>query len=170
MASKYENQMKVIGGLEFTSHEYKNKKLRVTVQIGKTIYQHFIYTQTWKNAKDSKQSTFNRLSWRFKKYFKVIKEEIQSYLPAIYNPVQKDFLGKTLQECWDRIMEEANHLLSVKEVHQWFKKYIKYYHPDMLGRKQTFDEEISFNILVEIRDYSIHMIREMEEAFGIKLD
>ena len=120
-----------------------------------------ISTVSWK-----KQSFIKRL---VKTSVNPSKPVVYSCLPVVYNPIQKDFLGKTLQECWDRVLEESNHLMSVKEVHQWFKKYIKFYHPDMLGRKQTFDEEICFNTLVEIRDSSIHMIREMEEAFGIKL-
>lgn len=168
--SKYENQKKVICGLEYSSHEYKNKKLRVTVVIDGIKYQHHVCTQTWKNAKDSIQSTFNNLSWRFKKFFKQIKENVNNYLPVIYNPVQKDFLGNTLKESWDRIMEEATKLSSIKEVHKWFKKYIKYYHSDFLGRKQTFDELTCFEVLVETRDVLINEFREMEEIFGIKLD
>ena len=70
--SKYENQSKVICGLEYSSHEYKNKKLRITVIVDGIKYQHYVCTQTWKNAKDSIQSTFNKLSWRFKKFFKPI--------------------------------------------------------------------------------------------------
>lgn len=170
MASKYENQMKVIGGLEFTSHEYKDRKLRITVTIGKVIYQHFVCTQTWKNAKDSKQSTFNQLSWRFKKYFKIIKDEVKSYLPAIYKDVEKDFLFNTLKESWQRIMKEGTKISSVKETHRWFKKYIKFYHPDFLGRKQTEDERICYEVLVETRDALIEEFRLMEEVFGIKLD
>ena len=161
MASKYENQTKVIGGLEFTSHEYKNRKLRVTVTIGKTIYQHFVCTQTWKNAKDSKQSTFNRLSWRFKKYFKIIKEEVKNYLPAIYKPVQKDFLTRTLN--LDEIFNKIDNFETVKEVHQWFKRNVKYYHPDFLGRKQTPFEEEVYNELVHVRDEAIYILKLFED-------
>ena len=161
MASKYENQTKVIGGLEFTSHEYKNRKLRVTVTIGKTIYQHFVCTQTWKNAKDSKQSTFNRLSWRFKKYFKIIKEEIKNYLPVIYKPVQKDFLTRTVNP--NEIINKVDKFETIKDIRKWFKDYAKYYHPDFLGRKQSPFERDAYNELVFIRDEAISIIKLFED-------
>ena len=170
MASKYENQMKEIGGLVFTSHEYKNRKLRITVEIGKTIYQHFVCTQTWKNAKDSKQSTFNRLSWRFKKYFKVVKNEFQSYLPAIYNPIQKDFIGRTSEKTYNYIGDLLGNCSSVKELNRAYKKVVKYYHPDYLGR-ELFPSELSlYTWLKTLKDELVKEIRLMEEVFGVKLD
>ena len=168
--SKYENQSKVICGLEYSSHEYRNKKLRVTVVIDGIKYQHYICTQTWKNAKDSVQSTFNKLSWRFKKFFKKIIEKTVNYLPAIYIPIQKDFLGNTLKESWKAVMIEGGKTSSVKEVHRWFKKYAKYYHPDFLGRELNLDEKACLDVLVETRDALIEEFREMEKIFGVKLD
>lgn len=160
MASKYENQMKEIGGLVFTSHEYKNRKLRITVEIGKTIYQHFVCTQTWKNAKDSKQSTFNRLSWRFKKYFKIIKEEVQDYLPVIYKPV-KDFIGRTLN--MNEIFDKVEYFETVKDVRKWFKNHAKYYHPDFLGRKQNPFEKEMYDEMVRVRDEAIEILKLFED-------
>ena len=168
--SKYENQSKVICGLEYSSHEYRNKKLRVTVVIDGIKYQHYVCTQTWKNAKDSIQSTFNKLSWRFKKFFKKIIEKTVNYLPAIYVPIQKDFLGNTLKESWKTVMIEGGKTSSVKEVHRWFKKYAKYYHPDFLGRELNLDEKACLDVLVETRDALIEEFREMEKIFGVKLD
>ena len=168
--SKYENQSKVICGLEYSSHEYRNKKLRVTVVIDGIKYQHYVCTQTWKNAKDSVQSTFNKLSWRFKKFFKKIVEKTVNYLPAIYVPIQKDFLGNTLKESWKTVMIEGGKTSSVKEVHKWFKKYAKYYHPDFLGRELNLDEKACLDVLVETRDALIEEFREMEKIFGVKLD
>ena len=168
--SKYENQSKVICGLEYSSHEYRNKKLRVTVVIDGIKYQHYVCTQTWKNAKDSVQSTFNKLSWRFKKFFKKIVEKTVNYLPAIYVPIQKDFLGNTLKESWKTVMIEGGKTSSVKEVHRWFKKYAKYYHPDFLGRELNLDEKACLDVLVETRDALIEEFREMEKIFGVKLD
>lgn len=168
--SKYENQSKVICGLEYSSHEYKNKKLRVTVVIDGIKYQHYVCTQTWKNAKDSVQSTFNKLSWRFKKFFKKIVEKTVNYLPVIYVPIQKDFLGNTLKESWKTVMIEGGKTSSVKEVHRWFKKYAKYYHPDFLGRELNLDEKACLDVLVETRDALIEEFREMEKIFGVKLD
>lgn len=168
--SKYENQSKVICGLEYSSHEYRNKKLRVTVVIDGIKYQHYVCTQTWKNAKDSVQSTFNKLSWRFKKFFKKIIEKTVNYLPAIYVPIQKDFLGNTLKESWKTVMIEGGKTSSVKEVHRWFKKYAKYYHPDFLGRELNLDEKACLDVLVETRDALIEEFREMEKIFGVKLD
>ena len=168
--SKYENQSKVICGLEYSSHEYRNKKLRVTVVIDGIKYQHYVCTQTWKNAKDSIQSTFNKLSWRFKKFFKKIIEKTVNYLPAIYVPIQKDFLGNTLKESWKTVMIEGGKTSSVKEVHKWFKKYAKYYHPDFLGRELNLDEKACLDVLVETRDALIEEFREMEKIFGVKLD
>ena len=168
--SKYENQSKVICGLEYSSHEYKNKKLRVTVVIDGIKYQHYVCTQTWKNAKDSVQSTFNKLSWRFKKFFKKIVEKTVNYLPAIYVPIQKDFLGNTLKESWKTVMIEGGKTSSVKEVHKWFKKYAKYYHPDFLGRELNLDEKACLDVLVETRNALIEEFREMEKIFGVKLD
>lgn len=160
MASKYENQIKEIGGLVFTSHEYKNRKLRITVEIGKTVYQHFVCTQTWKNAKDSKQSTFNKLSWRFKKYFKIIKEEVQNYLPVIYKPV-KDFIGRTLN--MDEIFNKVEYFETVKDVRRWFKNNAKYYHPDFLGRKQNPFEKEMYDEMVRIKDEAIEIIKLFED-------
>jgi hypothetical protein len=168
--SKYENQSKVICGLEYSSHEYRNKKLRVTVLIDGIKYQHYVCTQTWKNAKDSAQSTFNKLSWRFKKFFKKIIEKTVNYLPAIYVPIQKDFLGNTLKESWKTVMIEGGKTSSVKEVRKWFKKYAKYYHPDFLGRELNLDEKACLDVLVETRDALIEEFREMEKIFGVKLD
>ena len=168
--SKYENQSKVICGLEYSSHEYKNKKLRITVIVDGIKYQHYVCTQTWKNAKDSIQSTFNKLSWRFKKFFKKIIEKTVNYLPAIYVPIQKDFLGNTLKESWKTVMIEGGKTSSVKEVHKWFKKYAKYYHPDFLGRELNLDEKACLDVLVETRDALIEEFREMEKIFGVKLD
>lgn len=168
--SKYENQSKVICGLEYSSHEYKNKKLRVTVVIDGIKYQHYVCTQTWKNAKDSVQSTFNKLSWRFKKFFKKIVEKTVNYLPVIYVPIQKDFLGNTLKESWKTVMIEGGKTSSVKEVHRWFKKYAKYYHPDFLGRELNLDEKACLDVLVETRNALIEEFREMEKIFGVKLD
>ena len=160
MASKYENQIKEIGGLVFTSHEYKNRKLRVTVEIEKTVYQHFVCTQTWKNAKDSKQSTFNKLSWRFKKYFKIIKKEVQNYLPVIYKPV-KDFIGRTLNT--DEIFDKVEYFETVKDVRKWFKNHAKYYHPDFLGRKQNPFEKEMYDEMVRVRDEAIEIIKLFED-------
>lgn len=168
--SKYENQKKVICGLEYSSHEYKNKKLRVTVIIDGIKYQHYVCTQTWKNAKDSIQSTFNNLSWRFKKFFKQIKEINNSYLPMIYNPIQKDFIGRTSETTYNYIGDSLSNCLSVKELNKVYKKIVKYYHPDYLGR-ELFPSELSlYTWLKALKDTMVEEFREMEEIFGIKLD
>lgn len=168
--SKYENQSKVICGLEYSSHEYRNKKLRVTVIIDGIKYQHYVCTQTWKNAKDSIQSTFNKLSWRFKKFFKKIEEKTNSYLPVIYNPIRKDFLGTTDEESFNWILDKLERCESSKELRKTYKQMIKNYHPDILKRELFPHEQIIFNEIKRYKDIMMEFIKEIEETFGMKLD
>ena len=168
--SKYENQSKVICGLEYSSHEYRNKKLRVTVIIDGIKYQHYVCTQTWKNAKDSMQSTFNKLSWRFKKFFKKIEEKTNSYLPVIYNPIRKDFLGTTDEESFNWILDKLDRCESSKELRKTYKQMIKNYHPDILKRELFPHEQIIFNEIKRYKDIMMEFIKEIEETFEMKLD
>lgn len=154
MASKYENQNKVICGLEFTSHEYKNKKIRVTTEFNGETYEYHMGTQTWRNAKDSKHSCFNPNGWRFKKYFKKIIKCL-----IIWKPIVKDFLGRTLEVSEDYMFNELEYTDTDKDVHKWYKKYAKFYHPDSLGRKLFPEEEVMFEIITDARDAAIEQNR-----------
>ena len=153
MASKYSDQEKIICNQKYNSHQYdfefegaKYKKLRITTIIENVIYEYWTSTQTWKNASESKQSSFNPNGWRFSKYFKAIgkviidkvektftkfTEEKQSLLPAKLEDISLvNFWGHFDQEYYDMINDEFGEALTLKEIKAVYRKYAKRLHPD----------------------------------------
>ena len=191
MASKYENQEKIICGLLYNSHQYdfefdgaKYKKLRVTTIIGNIIYEYWMGAQTWKNGSESKNSSFDKDGWRFSKFFKAIgtikeigKKVIETFvkneknikqclLPTIWEPIEKDFIGRTLPQSEEYMLNELQQCDTIKDVHRWYKKYAKYYHPDFLKRELFPDEQITFEVITEARNDGCELIRQFNEVFN----
>lgn len=153
MASKYSYQEKIICNQKYNSHQYdfefegdKYKKLRITTIIENVIYEYWTSTQTWKNASENKQSSFNPNGWRFPKYFKAIgkviidtvektftkfTEEKQSLLPVKLEDVSLvNFWGRFDQEYFDMIKNEFTEAITLKEIKAVYRKYAKRLHPD----------------------------------------
>ena len=160
--SKYSNQTKVICGLTYHSHEYaypfegaKYKKLRVTTTYNDVDYEYWTSTQTWKNASENKNSTFDPNGWRFLKFFKEVKDAIkkvvkrfsENMLPMIYNPIRKNFIGETDEQSIDYIGSKFAFAETSKNVRRLYKQFVKYYHPDMLGRNLFPHEQLMLDWL-----------------------
>lgn len=164
--SKYENQVKKVCGLDFSSHEYNSKarKLRVTTVIKGIIYEYWMSTQTWKNAKESKHSSFNPKGWRFPKYFKVIKEKVQSYLPIPTDKIRlENFFGNLEQSHWTVINDEFGKAFTLKEIKAVYRKYSKRLHPD---KNKTINPlefqtlKALYEIFVEQRKMLVDIVRK----------
>ena len=88
----------------------------------------------------------------------------------IYNPIQKNFIGETSDDSFDWILDRLEDCESSKELRKVYKQMIKQYHPDILGRPLFPDEQAVFNELKRYKDLMLLNFKELEEAFGIKLD
>lgn len=178
--SKYQNfegQSFNIKGLDVQVVRY-HREVRTSQKTGKKYYAYRLDVQMVGYSNILEIST---TSWKNESFIKRLQKisvnkavnntftDVNNYLPVVYNPIQKDFLGSTLNESWKMVMVEGGKVSSVKEVHKWFKKYAKYYHPDFLGRELNLDEKACFDVLVETRDALIEEFREMERIFGVKL-
>ena len=191
MASKYSDQEKIICNQKYNSHQYdfefegaKYKKLRITTIIENVIYEYWTSTQTWKNASESKQSSFNPNGWRFPKYFKAIgkviidtvektftkfTEEKQSLLPAKLEDISLvNFLGHFDQEYFDMIDNEFNKAFTLKEIKAVYKKYAKRLHPDT-SRASNNTFEILKGLYEVSKEMRIMMVDNCREA-GIDME
>ena len=191
MASKYSDQEKIICNQKYNSHQYdfefegaKYKKLRITTIIENVIYEYWTSTQTWKNASESKQSSFNPNGWRFPKYFKAIgkviidtvektftkfTEEKQYLLPAKLEDISLvNFLGHFDQEYYDMINDEFGEALTLKEIKAVYRKYAKRLHPDTSkASNNTFE---TLKGLYELnKEMRIMMVDNCREA-GIDME
>ena len=191
MASKYSDQEKIICNQKYNSHQYdfefegaKYKKLRITTIIENVIYEYWTSTQTWKNASESKQSSFNPNGWRFPKYFKKIgkviidtvektftkfTEEKQSLLPAKLEDISLvNFWGHFYQEYYDMIDNEFNQAVTLKEIKAVYRKYAKRLHPDTSkASNNTFE---TLKGLYELnKEMRIMMVDNCREA-GIDME
>lgn len=99
----------------------------------------------------------------------MIKKTAETYPLIVWKPIEKDFLGRTLKECEERMDYEMSICESSGDVRKWFAKYIKFYHPDFLGRPLTPCEQIEYDLIVKCKDSMLEWIRDLEEAFGFKL-
>ena len=188
MASKYENKEKIICGLTYNSHQYgfeyegaKYKKLRTTTVIDNIIYEYWTSTQTWKNASENKNSSFNKDGWRFPKYFKAIgtikevgekvietfgkikKDVEKSLLPVVYNPIRKNFIGETDNESMEYMTIKFGVCETKKEVSRVYKQFAKYYHPDFLGRDLFPHEKIIYQWLKDGKEMIMMNIEQADE-------
>lgn len=191
MASKYSDQEKIICNQKYNSHQYdfefegaKYKKLRITTIIENVIYEYWTSTQTWKNASESKQSSFNPNGWRFPKYFKAIgkviidtvektftkfTEEKQSLLPAKLEDISLvNFWGHFDQEYFDMIDNEFNKAFTLKEIKAVYKKYAKRLHPDT-SRASNNTFEILKGLYEVSKEMRIMMVDNCREA-GIDME
>ena len=191
MASKYSDQEKIICNQKYNSHQYdfefegaKYKKLRITTIIENVVYEYWTSTQTWKNASESKQSSFNPNGWRFPKYFKAIgkviidtvektftkfAEEKQSLLPAKLEDISLvNFLGHFDQEYYDMIDNEFHQAVTLKEIKAVYRKYAKRLHPDTSkASNNTFE---TLKGLYELnKEMRIMMVDNCREA-GIDME
>ena len=191
MASKYSDQEKIICNQKYNSHQYdfefegaKYKKLRITTIIENVIYEYWTSTQTWKNASESKQSSFNPNGWRFPKYFKAIgkviidtvektftkfTEEKQSLLPAKLEDISLvNFWGRFDQEYFDMIKNEFTEALTLKEIKAVYRKYAKRLHPDT-SRASNNTFEILKGLYEVNRKMRIVLVDNCREA-GIDME
>ena len=191
MASRYSDQEKIICNQKYNSHQYefefegaKYKKLRITTIIENVIYEYWTSTQTWKNASESKQSSFNPNGWRFPKYFKAIgkviidtvektftkfTEEKQSLLPAKLEDISLvNFWGRFDQEYFDMIKNEFTEELTLKEIKAVYRKYAKRLHPDT-SRASNNTFEILKGLYEVAKEMRIMMVDNCREA-GIDME
>lgn len=191
MASKYSDQEKIICNQKYNSHQYdfefegaKYKKLRITTIIENVIYEYWTSTQTWKNASESKQSSFNPNGWRFPKYFKAIgkviidvvektftkfTEEKQYLLPAKLEDISLvNFWGRFDQEYFDMIKNEFTEALTLKEIKAVYRKYAKRLHPDT-SRASNDTFEILKGLYEVNRKMRIVLVDNCREA-GIDME
>ena len=89
-----------------------------------------------------------------------------NYLPVLWQPVVKNFLGETTEESIEYMYNELDNCESLKEVRSWYKKYAKYYHPDFLGRDLFPYEKITYNYLNDAKEKLINFIKDLDEVFG----
>lgn len=89
-----------------------------------------------------------------------------NYLPVLWQPVVKNFLGETPEELIEYMYDELNNCESLKEVRSWYKKYAKYYHPDFLGRDLFPYEKITYNYLNDAKEKLVNFLKDLEEVFG----
>lgn len=103
-----------------------------------------------------------------KSIHKVIETMTQphNYLPVLWQPVVKNFLGETQEELDDIMWDELSECESLREVRSWYKKYAKYYHPDFLGRDLFPYEKIIYNHLNDAKEKAINFFKDLEEVFG----
>ena len=172
--SKY----KLLEGQTFSIKDYQvkviryHKELKISKKSGKKYYTYRLDVQL-KDFQDILE--ISTTSWKKQSFIKRLvkisinpsKPVVYSCLPVVYNPVQKDFLTRTLNP--DEIINKVEYFETVKDVRKWFKDYAKYYHPDFLGRKQSPFERDAYNELVFIRDEAIEIIKLFEDTFGVKL-
>ena len=149
-----------------------HREVRISKKTGKKYYAYRLDVQMvgYSNILEISTTSWKNQSF-IKRLIKVsVNQEAQTYALAIWNPIEKDFLGRTIEECEDNIFEEMSYCETTKEVHKWFKKYAKFYHPDSLGRELFPEEQIICSLLVQGRNEMCEMIALADEVFGYKLD
>ena len=145
--------------VEKTSKKTGNKRKERRLEVALKGFEEFIEIGT---------ESLKKLSFikRLRKLSKTIVKTVKTYALTIWKPIEKDFLGRTIEECEDNIFEEMSCCETTKEVHKWFKKYAKFYHPDSLGRELFPEEEIIYSLLVQGRNEMCEMIALADEVFG----
>lgn len=163
--SKY----KLLEGQTFSIKDYQvkviryHKELKISKKSGRkySAYRLDVQLEGFQDILEISTTSFRKQSF-IKRLVKISvnpsKPVVYSYLPVVYNPIQKDFLNRTFHESWERLENEVEYFETVKDVHKWFKKYAKYYHPDFLGRNLSPDEQECFEALVCYRDQAIEIL------------
>lgn len=139
----------------------KRKERRLTVRLNGFEDEYECGTESFKKGSFLK----NLIK---KSVHKAIETMVQPHncLPVLWQPVVKNFLGETPEELDNYMLDELELCESKKDVHKWYKKYIKYYHPDFLGRELFPYEKIMFKVVTESRDKAIILFNQFEEVFG----
>ena len=86
-----------------------------------------------------------------------------NYLPAIYNPIRKNFIGETDKESMEYMGFQMAFCTDTKELHKVYKQFAKLYHPDFLGRELFPHEQIVFDYLNSNKKMLDENIRENNE-------
>ena len=149
-----------------------HREVRTSKKTGKKYYAYRldVKLEGYTDILEISTASWNKQSF-IKRLIKTsVNQEVQTYSLAIYNPIKKDFIGRTIEECEDNMFEEMSYCETTKEVHKWFKKYAKFYHPDSLGRELFPEEQIIYSLLVQGRNEMCEMIALADEVFGYKLD
>lgn len=139
----------------------KRKERRLTVRLNGFNDEYECGTESFKKGSFLK----NLIK---KSIHKVIETMVKphNYLPMIWKPIEKDFIGRTLPQSEEYMLDELEMCDNIKDVRKWYKKYAKYYHPDFLGRNLFPDEQITFEVMTESRDKAIILLKQIEEVFG----
>lgn len=174
--SKYQNfegQSFNIKGLDVQVVRY-HREVRTSQKTGKKYYAYRLDVQMVGYSNILEIST---TSWKNESFIKRLQKisvnkvytNVYNYLPVVYNPIRKNFLGETDEQSFDWIFKELEKCENSKELRKTYKKMAKNYHPDSLGRELFPDEQIVFNELKRYKDIMLEFIKELEEAFGMKL-
>lgn len=87
-----------------------------------------------------------------------VKEE--KYELVVYNPYERDFIGRVSGNVLDTMENEFDECMTKHEVRKIFKKYATLFHPD--SSKYVFDK-IAWNILVRNRDVALACVEMFED-------
>lgn len=93
-----------------------------------------------------------------------------AYLPVIYNPIRKSFLGETDKESFNYLLKQLEQCETPRALRKTYKQLIKYYHPDYLGRQLFPHEQVIFNLLREYKENMLSEFKELERICGINFD
>lgn len=145
-----------------TGNKRKERRLEVTLKGFRESVE--IGTESLK-----KLSFIKRLRKIAKTTIEKAIENIKTYELVIWKPIEKDFLGETLSESRQFMLNELEYCETPKDVNKWFKKYVKYFHPDFLGRELFPYEALEYELLIATKDSAWELLREMEDVFGYKL-
>lgn len=104
-----------------------------------------------------------------KSIHKIIETMVKptNYLPMIYNPIRKNFIGETDDESINYIVKTFTECDTIKEVRKIYKRFARMYHPDSLGR-ELFPHELLVNehILKVMRDGIIDQIKAYDKVMA----
>lgn len=104
-----------------------------------------------------------------KSIHKIIETMVKptNYLPMIYNPIRKNFIGETDDESIDYICKSFVGCESIREIRNVYKRFAKMYHPDSLGR-ELFPHELLVHehILKVMKDGAINQFRAYDKVMA----
>ena len=100
-----------------------------------------------------------------KSIHKIIETMVKptNYIPMIYNPIRKNFLGETDQESMDYMFTTLASSNDERDYRTKWKQFAKNYHPDYLRRELFPHEKIMYQVLNETKDFTIRYIKNTNE-------
>lgn len=166
--SKYE----MLVGTEVNGVLVSNyRKLKRTSKSGRTYYRYevelnevlWVSTTSFNKGSYGKRlaKAMNSVKTQNKARRGASKSSEAKLLPMVYNPYERDFIGRVSGNVLDTMENEFDECMTKHEVRKIFKKYATLFHPD--SSKHVFDK-IAWNILVRNRDIALTCVEIFEEG------